>query len=334
MQNTVAVISLKNIVNNARKIIETAGVPLIAVVKDDAYGHGAEKVANALFDTVSSFAVASVDEGAALKIAGISKDVLVLTPPLCEDEVIRTAGYGLVATVSSLSVLRLCVRAVQKYRLYLRVHFAVNTGMNRYGFRPERMRSACREALAAGIAVEGVYSHFYCAEDGNARAEQLSLFDGACAAVREYFPDCTRHISATGGAIAGVRYDAFRAGIALYGYLPSGFEHTIPLKPAMKIYATVAQSGALLGGGMGYARAKKRNCKVQTLRLGYGDGFFRTGGLGADVLCMDACVREGAGRTGDRRLVLANVSGYAKEHGTTEYEVLVNIARKAVKFYE
>ena len=206
--------------------------------------------------------------------------------------------------------------------------------MNRYGFRPERVRDACRKARRAGLEITGVYSHFYLPQDERARVAQRALFETACERVREYFPDCIRHISATGGLLAGDCYDAVRAGLSLYGYLPSGFEGAAEVSPAMKIYATVAQAGTHTGGGIGYRKAEKAYRKIRTLRLGYGDGFFRSGGgIAAGELCMDACVQEGGGRLGERKLVLENVSEYARACGTTEYEVLVNIAKKAVKIY-
>lgn len=336
MQSTLAVVSLKNILFNARALARVSGVPLVAVVKDDAYGHGAERVALALDREVSSFAVATAEEGASLKTAGVSSDVLVLTPALSGEEVLRCAEYGLVLTLSSFASLRLAERAAQKFGLHLRAHLAVNTGMNRYGFRPERAGQAAREAAAEGIAVEGVYSHFYAADGVAEREEQRECFLSASERVREYFPDAVRHLSATGGLLAGEKYrfDAVRAGISLYGYLPDGFDGAVKLKPAMKVYATVSHCGKALGDGAGYARADKRYGYLHTVRLGYGDGFFRAGTENSvGKLCMDAHLREGRAVFGARRLAVKDVSAYARSHGTTEYEALCNIARKAEKIY-
>jgi alanine racemase len=334
MQNVLAVISLKKIISNAEQFLARTQKPLIAVVKDDAYGHGAEEVARALEEKVYTFAVATVDEGAALKAAGITKEILVLTPPLGEEEALRAAEYGLVVTASSIASLNLLRRTAKKYGATVRAHLAVNTGMNRYGFRPDRVKTACRIAKAYGIAIEGVYSHLYAPENKGARMTQTNIFAQACKTAREFFPDAIRHLSATGGALAGGElFDAVRVGIGLYGYLPQGFEGAAELKPAMKLYATVAQSGTFLGGGVGYAPAQKKYGRLYTLRLGYGDGFFRAGGLGIGKLCMDACIREGRGDFGRRKLVLKDVSAYARALGTTEYEILVAATRKAVKIY-
>lgn len=335
MQSTLAVISLGKIRSNALKIRSAAGVPLIAVVKDDAYGHGAERVAHALDDVASAYAVSTADEGAALRIAGVSKEILCLTPPLDEEDVLRAAHYGLTLSATSLATLRLILRASEKYGQAPLLHIVINTGMNRYGFRPERVKSAAREAFLAGLSVTGVYSHLYLPENRDAVREQRALFEQAANGVRAFYPEAVRHLSATGGALAGEGFDAVRAGISLYGYLPAGFSGRLSVQPAARIYARVSHVCTQIGRGVGYARAEKNYKKLHTLRLGYGDGFFREGGLGAvGRLCMDACVREGEGRTGERRLVLKNVSAYAKEHGTTEYEVLVNVLKKAEKRYE
>lgn len=329
MQETVAVISLKQIRANAEAVLRAAQRPLIAVVKDDAYGHGAERVSLALEDKAAAFAVASVIEGAALKTAGVTKDVLVLTPCLDEEEAERAAAYGLIVPVTSLASLNRLKRAGALQR----AHLAVNTGMNRYGVSVKQIGRICRAALEADIAVEGVYSHFYAPQDSVARTEQRHLFKEACEEVKTYFPDVLCHISATGGMLAGEESDAVRAGIALYGYLPQGFEGKLAVRPAMKLYAAVAHTAKQIGGGAGYQRIDLDG-PLYTLRLGYGDGVFRAGFDGAvGNLCMDACVCSGDARFGRVKRVIKDVSAYARTHGTTEYEALVDLGKGAVKLY-
>ncbi len=330
MQETVAVVSLKNIRANAAAVCAAAKKPLIAVVKDDAYGHGGERVALELEDMAAAFAVASVTEGAALRTAGVSKPVLVLTPCLCGEEAARAAGYSLTVTVSSRAALHVLERAGEP----VEAHLAVNTGMNRYGVREEQAGALAREAKRAGIAITGVYSHLYAPEDGAASCEQRARFVRAAARVREVFPQCVRHLSATGGLLAGDGFDAVRAGIALYGYLPQGFAGALPVRPAMKFYAAVSHRTKQVGRGAGYGEFPARGA-LHTLRVGYGDGLFRAGMEGAlGALCMDACVGEGDDKFGRRRRIVADVSAYARAHGTTEYEALVRLAAKAVKIYE
>ncbi len=335
MQSLIAAISLDTVIENAALLSRAAARPLIAVVKDDAYGHGAERVALALRDKAGAFAVSTVDEGVALRTAGVTGEILVLTPPLDEEDATRIAAHSLTASISSLSALRLLARAGWSERI--RAHIAVNTGMNRYGVRPERAGYTAREAERAGVGVTGVYSHFYLPSDGVCRKRQCALFERAAGEVKERFPSAVRHLSATGGVLAGkeeAECDAVRSGIALYGYLPEGFPGALAVRPAMKLYARVAQAFTFTEGGAGYAKAQKNYRKLHTLRLGYGDGFFRGGApFAIGNLCMDACVSEGEARFGKWKCVMKNVSAYAAAHGTTEYEVLVALARKAVKIY-
>ena len=267
-------------------------------------------------------------------VAQISLDTVIRNADLIAKQALRGSAYGLILTVSSLAAFHVLLRARARSGGGFRVHLAVNTGMNRYGFRPERVRSACRLAVREGVSVEGVFSHYYAPECRADLNRQRAVFSEAAKIVREYFPDCIRHIAATGGVLAGGElFDCVRSGIALYGYLPAGFEGALPVQPAMTAYAAVAQAGTYLGGGAGYGRAKKEYGKLYTLRLGYGDGFFRAGGPGVGKLCMDGCVCEGETRFGRRKAVLIDVSDYARRMNTIEYEVLVSIGNRAVRRY-
>ncbi len=330
MQQLAAKISLETIVRNAQLVKKRAGVPLLAVVKDDAYGHGAEKVACALAQEAEMFAVSTVREGTALRIAGVDRQILVFTPPLCAEEVLLGGAHGLTFTLSSPASLRLLADGGEG----LSAHIAVNTGMNRYGFRPEAVKGACREAKRRGINVTGAYSHFYAPQNGEAREAQYLAFLQAAEEVKKQFPEAVLHLSATGGILAGEKYnfDLVRSGIALYGYLPEGFSG-LPVRPAAKLYATVSHRGKPFGGGVGYAQAEREYSSLYTLRVGYGDGLFRMGGDFLGKLCMDACVREGDAPLGRRMRVLRDLPAYAMAHGTTPYEVLVHVLRFVDKYY-
>ncbi len=322
MQSLLAAVSLRRIAENAKAVQRIAKKPLLAVVKDDAYGHGAIHVSLALEPFVSGFAVATVNEGAALRLGGVQKEILVLTPPLCREEGLRAEAYSLLSTLDSAATLHFGVK---------RVHLAVNTGMNRYGVRPSRVGQLLKRAQEEGVLVEGVYSHLFDPSDGGAAEKQAAYFAEAAARVKESFPAAKSHLSATGGLLLPIEADLVRCGLALYGYSQSG----LPVRPAMKIYAAVSSARTAFGEGIGYARANRPYSALHTLRLGYGDGFFREGGLSAvGKLCMDACVREGRGTAGTRRLILRDFEAYAREHNTSVYEVLVNVARKAERKYQ
>lgn len=326
-----AAVSLKAITENALAVKKYSQKKLIAVVKDDAYGHGAVAVCHALEGIADAFAVASVEEGAALRTAGISRDILVLSPCMSAEEGVRLIGYGLIASITSLAAFHVLIKAEEIAGARVRAHLAVNTGMNRYGVRPALVAHMC---ALAGDRIEGVYSHLYLPEDNRSLFEQTRLFRAAEHTVKEFFPDAVAHVSATGGAVRGAGGDAVRVGMALYGYAPASYKGKIRLKRAMKVYAVVSHRCKPIGSGAGYLRVKKQCGSLHTLRLGYGDGFFRAGGLGIGKLCMDACVREGDANFGTRRLVLSDARAYAEAHGTTEYEVLVAIGAHAEKIYD
>ncbi len=326
MQAVHAVVDLGTIVENAAHIARAAGRPLIAVVKDDAYGHGAEQVAHALAKSVAGFAVATVREGAALRIAGIGGEILVLTPPLGADDAEGIRAYRLTASVGS-------ARTAALLRRGTAAQIAVNTGMNRYGVRPERVPRLCRLLRAAGVGVTGIYSHLYDPADHAAVAEQTARFRRAVVLARAEVGEIRSHLSASGGLFVP-EGELVRAGLALYGYLPAGADYAV--SPAMKFYAVVADRRTRLGSGAGYGRAKQSLTEMHTLRLGYGDGFFRSGAPFAEgKLCMDACICAGAAPVpvGREVPVLGDVASYALAHGTTPYEVLVRLGKCAEKTY-
>lgn len=335
MQSTLAVISAGKILKNLRAIRAKTKVPLMAVVKDDAYGHGAECISLLLEPHVDSFAVATVSEGISLRTAGVRKEILVLTPPLSEEDALFLSAHELTATVSSRESFEIMRKASKEYKQPLRFSLKVNTGMNRYGLPPQEVKGFCRRAKGSGAEIVGVFSHLYAPEDIAARETQYGKFCFASEIVREFYPNAVRHLAATGGILAGEKFhfDLVRCGIALYGYLPSGFSGALKLSPAMKVYAPVAQSFSFTGGGVCYRPAEREYDKLKTLRLGYGDGFFRDGEIGnVNPLCMDAFVREGKKKSG-MELVLSNAEEYAKIHGTIVYDVLVRIGKKAEKRY-
>lgn len=324
MRSVYAVVDLEAIRQNARRLKKFAGVPLIAVVKDDAYGHGAEVVSLAIEREVDAFAVATTEEGAALRAAGITKHILVLSPPLDREEVFRIIGYSLTASVGSRR------HADLLKGTNARVHLAVNTGMNRYGVRADQTGALLRSCLRAGLNVTGMYSHLYAATDARARAEQLERFRLAEGTVHACIPNAVCHLSATDGTLAGVRFDAVRVGLGLYGY--ASFPHRIKLVPAMKLYATVVDVRRQYGDGAGYQRYSSQK-QLYTLRVGYGQGFFREGGIGVGKLCMDACIAEGRAKVGERKQIIADPEIYAAEHDTSVYEVLVRIGKGVEKLY-
>ena len=332
MQQTRAVISLANIRKNALFFKERAGTALCAVVKADGYGHGAAQAAHALRGVAEMFAVSLVEEGAALRLAGVREDILVLTPPLCEEEALRGLYYGLVFTVGDVADCALLGRAGARCGVMPRVHLKLNTGMNRYGADEAELPALL--AAAGRLRAEGVYSHFYRPECAPVRRGQYARFCAMAERAEARLGRLTRHIAATGGVLAGgCAENMVRVGIGLYGYLPQGF--ALPrgtLLPAMRVEATVAACRRYVRGGAGYGDHTPQAERLYTLRCGYADGLLRENA--PFPLCMDAAVCEGAAQKYEALPVLEDAAAYAEAHGTIAYEVLAGAGRRAVKVYE
>ncbi len=338
MQQNRAIIRVDHLRTNAEFFKSKAsGAKFCAVVKADGYGHGAAAVAQSLSGIANCFAVSLVEEGAQLRQAGIREDILVLTPPLCEEEVLRGAFYDLIFTVGDSSDYRLLVKSAEKFGTCVRCHIKANTGMNRYGFSLIGFRRFVSGMLSDRVAVEGIYSHFYRPENEEVTRAQFALFEKFCCEAERAFGELTKHIAATGGVLASERYcmDMVRVGIGLYGYIPAGFDLADgKIYPAMKVYATVASARRYVFGGAGYGKyvPGKKGQKLITVRTGYADGFHRRAMQG-NALCMDAEVLEKEGRKYEELCVFSDADEYAAYYDTISYEALVQVGKRAVREY-
>ncbi|MDE6597910.1 MAG: alanine racemase [Clostridia bacterium] len=323
MQKTLSVISLPSIRRNAEKIKSLAqGAKFFAVVKADGYGHGAEEVSRYIEDIADGFCVAIIEEGIALRVAGISKQILVLTPPQDGYDAARAKAYNLTLTVNS--------EYTAKLISGLPCHIKVNTGMNRHGCNVEKLPHILKQLPKE--SVEGVYSHFFAPESDIASESQFTLFQRAVKVVKQVNPNATAHISASGGLLRGGKYilEGVRCGILLYGYAPSGFSNS-GFEKALKVYARRTQITPFIGGGVGYNFADKNYKSLCVYRCGYADGFFRTVPLGEKTLCMDAFLSEGGEKL---KCVMDDADEYAKRCKTISYEVLTSVTKRSERIYE
>ena len=323
MQKTLAVINLSAIRHNAQIIRSLIGDRFFfAVVKADAYGHGAERVALEIEDIVDGFCVAIVEEGVALRVAGVTKPVLVLAPPLSNGDSEVMNYYDLLATVGDLDS--------AKYAKGLNCHVAINTGMNRYGCNNGQLKKLLKTLSPQHIW--GVYSHLFAPENAKARVNQLALFKEAEGIVKQYAPQAQAHLAASAGIALGGEFlkEGVRCGLALYGYSPNGFKIE-GLQPALKVYAKLAQSTEYIPNGIGYNIADRVYNKLYTYRAGYADGFFRGVPLGEKTLCMDAFISQ---QRVPYMPVLTDADAYAKRCGTISYEVLCSVTRRSDRIYE
>lgn len=248
---------------------------LMAVVKADAYGHGAVEVARAVREVgADAFAVVTMEEGAALRRAGITEPVLVFTD-LLPDRLASAARLGLAVTAHSLE----SARRVAAHP-GLAVHLKVNTGMNRWGVQPEEVGEA-RKVLGDRLA--GVYTHFASADsDAAATRRQISVFDVVLAA--HPFGGAVVHAANSAATLwhPASRYDLVRPGVALYGLHPAGdsgdpFEEN--LRPAMTLKSYVAAVRRLEpGDGVSYGLTFRvpEPMYAATVPVGYAEGYRRT----------------------------------------------------------
>lgn len=323
MQNTLSVINLSAIASNAKLVKNLiCGRFFYAVIKADAYGHGALEVARELEPIADGFCVAIADEGVALRVGGISKPVLVLAPPLDCDDAAKLSFYSLTPVVGDVKSASL-VKGMP-------CHVAINTGMNRYGCFGEELEKVL-EILPEGSA-EGVFSHLYRAEDEADCLSQLKAFNVAERRVKRHSPNAFAHLAASGGILRGGEYlkEGVRCGIMLYGYAPCGFKAD-GLKKALTVYAPLSQRTRVFGGGVGYNRADRHYEELYTYRLGYADGFARTHPLGEKTLCMDAFI---SCEQKNLLPVFTDADEYAERLGTISYEVLCSVTRRSLKVYE
>ncbi len=351
MRKVIAKIDISNIQRNAQAFQSLTGKRICAVVKANAYGHGAEEVVNGLEGIVDCFAVSLLSEALAIRTVACGKDVLILTPPLTETDGVMAAKNQFILTVENLSCAQNVVDWSRRYDLPVRVHLKVNTGMNRYGMDESTLRRVC--ALLAsekGVRVEGLYSHIYDYTRENAERQRLAFLQ-----MREiangYFPRLLCHLSATYGALLGqdFSFDMMRIGIGLYGYLPDGAQDvdervvkSLSLQRAMTVWTQVSAVRTYKRGGVGYGKATaEKDTPVYVARYGYADGWLRkrkNGVVGQETqlnnLCMDACVRKGEQKTGAWLPIMTNAAQTAKATDTISYEVLCAATRRAEMVYE
>ena len=335
---------MKTIRDNAELFKRNTKTKLCAVVKANAYGHGAEEVAYALCGVADCFAVALAEEGLAIRAAACGKDILVLTPPVSEEQAFCIASGGLIGSVSDMRTAKLFVQACKMHGLRASVHLKVNTGMNRYGMSLSALSRVCRYLYGEPcVQVTGIYSHLYSPSSADGQRQVFLQAERLC---RKYFPSVCAHLSATYGCLLGqaFAFDMVRVGIGLYGYLPDGAagrEKAFPVKRAMKIYAQAMRNRVYHGGGAGYGEHSGLFAgeEFSLLRVGYADGFLRrreNGMIGenANNLCMDACLQKGAKKRGEWVCVLSDADEVAKITGTIPYEVLCAATRRAEFVYE
>ena len=301
---TVARVDLGAIKNNFRQITEhlaserSSNPPgVIAVVKANAYGHGAGQVARALADAGADvLACADIEEGAALRASGLLGEILIFGA-LSVSDLDGLFDCGLTPTISTPGAARAVQAAARKYKRRVRYHLKIDTGMNRLGFRYDNLRRSLPELLASeNLELDAVYTHFATADDPDSPlfAEQRLRFERALGEIRSMHRPGGRpfYVHACNSAAllrdSRVWYDRVRPGLLLYGIVPPPLASTIPLVPSMTLVSrVVAVKGIRPGEGVGYGMRfmaeSPRNIAV--IPAGYADGLdLRLAGRGVVLI--------------------------------------------------
>ena len=340
---------------------------ILAIVKANAYGHGAVETAQALVrQGIGRFAVASLDEGIALRHAGINASIVVLGA-LFEQQIADLVANTLTPVISDGRILSSLTKAARSHQAPYPIHLKVETGMGRLGFSPKELLSLLDSSLVQRpLQVEGLMTHLADA-DGKDTAfteQQLGVFRTVLEQVRQR--GVTLPFVHTANSAAIVRFPAahfslVRPGIMLYGY------HTVPttvpapdLKPVLSLHTTIAQLRTIpRGGSVSYngTFVATRPTRIAVLPIGYADGYSRRLSHRGSVLiqgrrapivglvCMDmimvdvtdlAPVHVGEtatliGQQGGESIWADEVADWI---GTIPYEVLCGIGSRVPRLYE
>ena len=264
---TVARVDLEAIRGNCRAIAELprlrADRPaprIIAVVKANAYGHGAPQVALALEEAgAAMLACADIEEAIVLRQAGVRAPILVFGA-LSVSDLDGVFDHDLTPTISTPGAARALQAAAARRNVTLRCHLKIDTGMNRLGFRHDNLALTLPEVVASpNLAIDAVYTHFATADDPEHRDVRRAARPGsrpllhACA--RSAVDARVRHAANSAALLRDERvwYDFVRPGLLLYGVVPPPLAATIGLRPALSLHSRiVAVKGIRPGEGSGY----------------------------------------------------------------------------------
>lgn len=343
-------------------------VEIMAIVKADAYGHGAVEVSKLLQEEgVNRFAVAIVKEGEELRQQGITSPILVLgyTP---RADIRALIENNLTQTVFSYEMAKVLSDEAGKLGKTVNIHIKVDTGMGRIGFlsSPQSIEEVKMIASLPHLNMEGIFTHFSTAdeEDTAYTHKQWHIFEGFLQELREVGIELPVIHAANSAAIMCHSYadlNVVRPGIILYGYYPSGYLQgkVLDLIPAMTLKTQVVHVKELPEGhyvGYGRTHYTHHKTKVATIPVGYADGYSRRlsnvgrvlirgqyapiiGNICMDQFMVDVTNIEGVtvedevvlfGKQGENEIAVEEI---ASELGTINYEIICMIGKRVPRIY-
>lgn len=355
----------ENVVN--AKALTKPGTKLMAIIKADAYGHGAVMVAHTLEDVADAYGVAILEEGIELRQSGINKPILILgyTPAPLYPAMIK---YDIATAVFEYDMAERMSEAAEKIGKKAKVHIKLDTGMSRIGFKQddESLEVIKKIAKLPGIEIEGCFTHFATMDEKD-KTKSMKQFERYMYFVKRIedvgITIPVKHVSNSAGIIEKqeVNLDMVRDGICVYGMYPSDEVDKTKLKltPAMEIKSYVSfvktlEAGVEIGYGGTYTTTKETT--VATIPVGYADGYSRALSNRGRVLikgksfpiigrvCMDQFmvdiselpeIRQGdevtlVGRDGDEYISIEEVADMSYSFN---YEFVCDIGKRIPRVY-
>jgi alanine racemase len=337
---------------------------ILAVVKANAYGHGAVPVSQALLASgAHRLGVATVEEGVALRQAGITAPILIMGGGVAND-MDALLAYQLTPVVPSAESVASLARLASGGSSPMPVHLKIDTGMGRLGLSPAEVRSLLDGGWPPALRLEGLMSHLASADDGDAQATeaQLGHFRAVMEDVKRRGIDIRfAHIAGSAGILGfpASHLDLVRPGLMLYGYAPGALKST-DLVPVLTWKTQIVQVKRVSPGhavSYGGTFVAKRPTTLAVLAVGYADGYSRALSNRGQVLlhgrvvpvvgrvCMDLTIADvtdipnvapGAeavliGRQGSNSI---SADDLAAKIGTISYEILAGIGSRVQRVYK
>ena len=364
-----AQIDLAAIGHNISEVRKNVGnnVKICAVIKADAYGHGAVEVGHYLENFVEYFAVATVEEAIELRESGISLPIIILSysSPSQYEDVVK---YDITQTIYSVETAELLDKAAASQGKIAKVHVALETGMTRIGFAVNETSVSEIEKISRleHIELEGMFTHFSCADmtDKSYSHKQMECYDWMCEELDKRGVEIPiKHICNSAGIMEfdSHRLQMVRSGIITYGLYPSEEvdKSVLNLKPAMSFHSHVINLQTVEAGhGVSYGATytTSRTTRIATVSVGYADGYPRAlsnkgrvliHGQFAPVIgrvCMDQIMVDVThidnvqiedvvtlfGRNGDNEIP---VEEPANMSASFNYEFVCSLTRRVFKVY-
>ncbi|MBR4643088.1 MAG: alanine racemase [Selenomonadaceae bacterium] len=335
---------------------------LCAVVKANAYGHGAVEVSKVAVKCGADFlAVATVEEGLELRRAGFKLPILILSliPSQAAEVVVEN---NLTATVADFELAKKISVAAAKLDKPAKVHLKIETGMGRIGVAAEEAVALAKKISALpSVELEGIFSHFADADspDRTFTNRQIKIFSDVADKIRSAGVNVKIfHLAESAAAldIPEAHFDMVRSGIINYGLYPSAdFPKTIELRPVMKLVARIVYLKKISAGtSIGYGRefVAEHDSLIATLPIGYADGYIRAyknfhvevrgklapiaGRVCMDQVMIDVTDIDGV-KVGDEVILfgsdLISIDDAAKHLNTINYEITCLVSERVPRIF-